>query len=76
MAVFGWEDGDGSVGMGVWGWDSGDGIVCMGAWGWEHGNGSVGMGAWGSEPFFCYFEVFLKIYLFHFFSLTEKSKWS
>ena len=44
MEVFGWEDGDGSMGMGVWGWDSGDGSLWMGVWGWECGDGSVGLG--------------------------------
>ncbi len=56
MEVFGSEDEDGTVVMGAWGCDSGD--------------GSMGMGAWGWEPFFCYFEILLTIYLFHFFQLN------
>ena len=56
MEVFGSEDEDGTVVMGAWGCDSGD--------------GSMGMGAWGWEPFFCYFEILLIIYLFHFFQLN------
>ena len=59
-----------SVGMGAWGWERGNGIVEMGAWGWDSGDGSTGMGAWGWEPFFCYFEILLTIYLFHFFQLN------
>ena len=62
MEVFGSEDEDGTMVMGAWGCDSGDGRMGMGAWGWE--------------PFFCNFEILLIIYLFHFFLLTEKSKWS
>ena len=70
MGAWGQEHGDGSVGMGVWGWERGDGTEGMGEWGWEHGDGSMGMGAWGWEPFFCYFEILLTIYLFHFFQLN------
>ncbi len=29
MEVFGWEDGDGSVGMGAWGWECEDGSLGM-----------------------------------------------
>ena len=35
--------------MEQWGWDSGDGSLGMGGCGWEHGDGSLGMGPWGQE---------------------------
>ena len=60
MEVFGWEDGDGSVGMGGWGWDRGD--------------GSVGMGAWDGELFSVISKFFSQFICFIFSSLTEKSK--
>ena len=48
---------------------------------WEHGDGRVEtLVSWlareGWEPFFYYFEFLLTIYLFHFSSFAEKSKWS
>ena len=70
MGAWRWELVDGSMGMGAWGWKRGDGIVGMGAWGWDSGDGSMVMGVWGWEPFFCYFEILLTIYLFHFFQLN------
>ena len=30
IEVFGWEDGDGTMGMGQWGWEHGDGSVGLG----------------------------------------------
>ena len=67
--------------MGSWGWERGDGTVGMGAWGWEHGAGSVGMGAWGWELgvgnlFSVILKFFSQFICFIFSSLTEKSKWS
>ncbi len=36
--MWGWDCGEGAMGMGEGGWERGDGSVGMGAWGWERGN--------------------------------------